>query len=251
MQIFETTCNNDGRTFGSFARLWMSSIFGSYFLTLCCLCKFIVILASFERGHNFADARILGVRDLHFTFRFRFPRTCCICNYGIYPFYSDLTILWRNSTKKRLPHDSLPRGRSEFPESKMLWITTAFPPLFFHFFHLLFQILFRVIVGFLICFSWGVFILSSFDMFIVNSPISMPFPSKTFNSIDFSASVSATKFIFFFCIISTLIYIAFIYIFFPFYYGYRLIKKNNDHERMCAEECTYMKVSFTSRPTAV
>uniref|UniRef100_A0AC35FLS9 Uncharacterized protein n=1 Tax=Panagrolaimus sp. PS1159 TaxID=55785 RepID=A0AC35FLS9_9BILA len=98
------------------------------------------------------------------------------------------------------------------------------------------EILFRVIIGFLICFLWGTFVLSSFDMFIVNSPIK---------------GMSGTKFIFYVSIISTIIYAAFIYLLFPFYRGYRIIKKNKDIQKFCAEECAYMKVSFTSRPTTV
>ncbi|KAE9549120.1 hypothetical protein FO519_007667 [Halicephalobus sp. NKZ332] len=96
------------------------------------------------------------------------------------------------------------------------------------------EILLRVICGFILCFLWGTFILASFNMIVIESPIE---------------NTTGPQLFFFIAMFSTIFYGLFVKFFFPFYRGYNIIRKINNRRRMIAEESQYMKICFTSRPT--
>uniref|UniRef100_A0A7E4VVP9 MARVEL domain-containing protein n=1 Tax=Panagrellus redivivus TaxID=6233 RepID=A0A7E4VVP9_PANRE len=98
------------------------------------------------------------------------------------------------------------------------------------------EILARVVTGFMLCFTWGIFVLSIFDMFLMRSPI----PGFT-----------CPQFLALAAIVFSIAFAVYLECLFPIYNGYTLVKRRNDHRQLINEESAYMKISFTSRPTTV
>ncbi|KAH7725308.1 hypothetical protein AAVH_07101 [Aphelenchoides avenae] len=98
------------------------------------------------------------------------------------------------------------------------------------------ELILRVMVSFLVAGLWLASTLSVFDMVSIKSP---------------TDSLTGSEYGFAISLVSTLMFAAYVWTFFPFFRAYRRVKKLNDRRRMCANECSYMKLSFTARPTAL
>ncbi|TKR72380.1 hypothetical protein L596_019835 [Steinernema carpocapsae] len=96
------------------------------------------------------------------------------------------------------------------------------------------EILLRIVMGFVLLAMWFAYVLFLFDIIDFASPID---------------SIKPVNFLLVACLLSTIIYAMLIRILFPYYDGYRHIKKLNDRERMYGS--SVMQASCSSRPTAV